>query len=51
MVQAVRLSLAGRLAHILAITKQAVEVELVGVFAVGSQTRVTVDEWKSEIFS
>lgn len=43
-VQAVRLSLARRLAHVLAIAEQAVEVELVGVFAVGGQAGVTVDE-------
>lgn len=40
-VQAVGLGLARRLAHILAIPKQAVEVELVTVFTVGSQTGIT----------
>lgn len=41
MVQAVRLRLPRCLAHILAVSKQAVEVELVGVFAIGGQTRIT----------
>lgn len=40
-VQAVGLGLAGRLAHVLAIAEQAVEVELVGVLAVGGQAGVT----------
>lgn len=44
MVQAVRLGLAGRLAHVLAVAEQAVEVELVGVLAVGGQAGVTADE-------
>lgn len=39
-VQTVRLGLAGRLAHVLAVSKQAVEVELVGVLAVGCQTGI-----------
>lgn len=43
-VQAVGLGLAGRLAHVLAVAKQAVEVELVGVLAVGGQAGVTADE-------
>lgn len=56
-VQAVGLGLAGRLAHVLAIAEQAVEVELVGVLAVGGQAGVTADEseerrsenWKTEM--
>lgn len=40
-VQAVGLGLARGLAHILAIPKQAVEVELVRVLAVSSQTGIT----------
>lgn len=39
-VQTVGLGLAGRLAHVLAVTKQAVEVELVRVFAVGGQAGI-----------
>lgn len=41
-VQAMRLSLPGCLTHIFAISKQTVEVELIGVFAVGGQTRIIV---------
>lgn len=40
-VQTVGLGLAGRLAHILAIPEQAVEVELVRVLTVSSQTGIT----------
>lgn len=44
-VQAVGLGLAGRLAHVLAVAEQAVEVELVGVLAVGGQAGVAANEW------
>lgn len=40
-VQAMRLGLSRRLTHVLAVTKQTVEVEFVGVFAVSCQTGVT----------
>lgn len=45
-VQTVGLGLAGRLAHILAVPEQAVEVELVGVFTVSGQTGITGEEEK-----
>lgn len=48
MVQAVGLGLARRLAHVLAVAEQAVEVELVGVLAVGGQAGVTADEWEEK---
>lgn len=41
MVQAVGLGFPGGLAHILAIPKETVEVELVGIFAISRQARVT----------
>lgn len=40
-VQAVRFSFAGCFTHIFAVSKQTVKVELIGVFAVGGQTRIT----------
>lgn len=40
--------LAGRLAHILAVPEQAVEMELVGVFTVGGQTGITGEEGKGK---
>lgn len=53
MVQAVGLCLAGGLAHILAVPEQAVEVELVGVLAVGGQTGIAGwrgKKWVCSIF-
>lgn len=47
-VQAVGLSLAGGLAHVLAVAEQAVEVELVGVLAVGGQAGVAAGEWRKK---
>lgn len=41
MVEAVGLGLAGSLAHVLAVPKQTVEVELVGILTVRGQTGVT----------
>lgn len=49
-VQTVGLGLAGRLAHILAVTEQAVEVELVGVFTVSGQTGITGEYEKENKF-
>lgn len=43
-VQAVGLGLAGRLAHVLAVPKETVEVELVGVFAVCRKARITKEK-------
>lgn len=43
-VQTVRLGLAGRFAHILAVPEQAVEVELIGVFTVSGQTGITGED-------
>lgn len=48
MVQTVGFGLAGRLAHILAVPEQAVEMELVGVFTVGGQTGITGEEGKGK---
>lgn len=49
-VQTVGLGLAGRLAHILAVTEQAVEVELVGVFTVSGQTGITGEDKRENKF-
>lgn len=48
MVQTVGFGLAGRLAHILAVAEQAVEMELVGVFTVSGQTGITGEEGKGK---
>lgn len=50
-IQTVGLGLAGRLAHILAVTKQAVEVKLVGVFTVSGQTGITGKGEKENTFT